>query len=168
MPMSEARKRWREAHKEELAAKGRIANAKYRAKHREKEAIRRRTYYEKNKSREAAKGKLYRARNHDAVKAQKRNARKSHGAIRGKLADYKKADIYYGRENNITLEYVVDLLETQNNQCAHCECEVKLAWTRAYDPGQFSVNRIKNKYGHVFDNVEICCLHCNLRYGRKV
>ena len=81
--------------------------------------------------------------------------------MKKKIRRHYEEDTAKGRESNLTYEYIMNLLEEQDNECAHCDRVVKLSWTKAYDPAQFSINRIKNKYGHIEGNVEICCLQCN-------
>ena len=120
--------------------------------------------YQNNKEEIKARVRAYTANNKEDVNAKKRASTKSNGAIKSKLHRHKKEDTARGRDFDLTYNYVIDLLRQQDNECAQCDTEVKLSWTDAYDPGQFSINRINNKYGHIEGNVEICCLQCNREY----
>ena len=144
---AEYKHQWNLKNKERLAAKRREW---YLANKEAVKAIERERYYD----------------NKDAIKARIRTYNKSHGAIKKKLRRHKEEDDEKGRDNDLTYDYVIDLLRQQDNECAQCDAKVKLSWTDAYDPGQFSINRIKNKYGHIEGNVEICCLQCNREYTR--
>jgi len=135
-------------------------------KNKERLAAKNRQWYLANKEAVKARVNTYRENNRETVNAKKRADNKSHGAIKKKLRRHREEDAEKGRDNDLTYDYVIDLLRQQDNECAQCDAKVKLSWTDAYDPGQFSINRIKNKYGHIEGNVEICCLQCNREYKR--
>ena len=135
-------------------------------KNKERLAAKNRQWYLANKEAVKARVNTYRENNRETVNAKKRADNKSHGAIKKKLRRHREEDAEKGRDNDMTYDYVIDLLRQQDNECAQCDAMVKLSWTDAYDPGQFSINRIKNKYGHIEGNVEICCLQCNREYKR--
>jgi hypothetical protein len=126
-----------------------------------------RQWYTENKAYVAKKASERYEANKDEISKKASIYRKSHGAIKSKLNRHRDEDIKKGRDFNITYDYVKELLEEQGNECAQCFTEVKLSWTDKYDPAQFSINRIKNKYGHIVGNVEICCLQCNRTYRSK-
>ncbi len=136
----------------------------WRLKNKERLAAEKREWYLANKEYASATAHERYLKNKEAIKARVKTYSKSHGAIKKKLRRHKEEDDEKGRDNDLTYDYVIDLLQQQDNECAHCNTKVKLSWTKAYDPGQFSINRIKNKYGHIEGNVEICCLQCNREY----
>ena len=137
----------------------------WRLKNKERLAAKKRQYYLANRERILVIEAERYQNNKEAIKARVNTYSKSHGAIKKKLCRHKEEDDEKGRDNDLTYDYVIDLLQQQDNECAHCNTKVKLSWTKAYDPCQFSINRIKNKYGHIEGNVEICCLQCNREYN---
>lgn len=132
-----------------------------------KSAMYKRKWYNDNKERILAKQANKYARNSESVNVRTKKYNKSNGAVKKKLRRHQEEDEEKGREFDLTYQYVIDLLVNQNNECAHCDITVKLAWTKAYDSAQFSINRINNKIGHIEGNVEICCLQCNRTYRSK-
>lgn len=136
-------------------------------KNKEHVAEKKRQWYLQNKERLLKTMAVRYQANKETILKKSEVYRKSHGAVKKKLRRHREEDLHKGREFNITYEYVKDLLVEQDNECAQCYTEVKLSWTKNYDPAQFSINRIKNKYGHIVGNVEICCLQCNRTYRSK-
>ncbi|MDR3543857.1 MAG: hypothetical protein P4L69_23315 [Desulfosporosinus sp.] len=148
------------ANKEKIKAQVR----EYRLANKDKILAKARKYREENREFVTERKRNYVNENKEHIKEYNRKYTKSHGAIRAKLKNLRAEDDRKGREFNLTYEYVKELLQEQDNECAHCDVTVKLEWTKAYDPAQFSVNRKNNKLGHIVGNVEICCLQCNREY----
>lgn len=123
--------------------------------------------YEEKKEYIKARVKAHTEANKQEIYAKRNASNKSSGAIKKKLLRHREEDIEKGREFNLTYDYVIDLLNDQGGECAHCDVTVKRSWTTAYDSKQFSINRIKNRKGHIEGNVEICCLQCNREYRSK-
>ena len=77
---------------------------------------------------------------------------------------YKQQDQAKGLRFSLKVDYILSLMEAQNNRCA--ACSIELIW--AYQPKdtqQFSVDRFDNSAGHIHDNVRLTCLECNRKRG---
>lgn len=86
--------------------------------------------------------------------------------IKQKLYSYKNQDqlknIY--NENNFinSIKYILKLLYDCNLKCFYCKNTVLLIYENAYEPKQWTLERINNNIGHNFDNICISCLKCNI------
>ena len=141
-------KEWREKNKDKIAQQKR----EYREKNKDKIEQYNQEYYEKNKAKIQQRAKEY---------------KKAKGIIKMKLKDYKENDKKHNREFDIDEDYVILLLQKQNNICNRCKKQVKLEWEDAYDKEQFSINRLDNSIGHIKSNVEMTCWGCNDRLGQE-
>jgi len=86
--------------------------------------------------------------------------------IKNKLSSYKSQDIeknIYQPELVMDLSNVLQKLESSQGHCFYCKTTVFLLYDNVRDPRQWTLERLDNKKGHWFDNVEIACLSCNLR-----
>jgi len=63
----------------------------------------------------------------------------------------------------VDLEKVIELLIKSNLECFYCKNKVQLLYEYVREPGQWTLDRIDNDYGHNKDNLEIACLQCNVR-----
>jgi hypothetical protein len=63
----------------------------------------------------------------------------------------------------VDLEKVIELLIKSNLECFYCKNKVLLLYEYVREPGQWTLDRIDNDYGHNKDNLEIACLQCNVR-----
>ena len=73
------------------------------------------------------------------------------------LNRYRQSDKEMGRgECTLTAQWIVDNIFTK--KCAHCE---KTGWDI------IGCNRINNALPHTPDNVEPCCLECNVKLPKK-
>jgi hypothetical protein len=88
-----------------------------------------------------------------------------YGQIRAKLSSYRAQDIEKGFMNQISMDIsgVIQKLEACDFKCFYCKEIVLILYDNVRDPKQWTLERLDNKRGHVFDNVEIACLSCNLR-----
>ena len=58
------------------------------------------------------------------------------------------------------------LIESSNNKCCYCDCELELIH---YGNNLITIERINNSIGHIKSNVKIACLKCNIsRVGDKL
>ena len=86
--------------------------------------------------------------------------------IKKKLSSYKNQDIIKKKLNEekiVNKEDVLDKLLSSDCQCLYCTKKVKLFYKYVRDNRQWTLDRINNSLGHNNDNVEICCLKCNLK-----
>jgi hypothetical protein len=86
--------------------------------------------------------------------------------IRNKIAGYKSQDLsklIYEEDLFVTFDDVWALLERSHLDCYYCKRRVLLLYEYVREPQQWTLERIDNVRGHTRDNVELACLHCNLR-----
>jgi hypothetical protein len=86
--------------------------------------------------------------------------------IRKKISGYKSQDIIkkmFCKETFIDYDFVIELLKKSLSKCFYCDKDVFLIYEFVREPRQWTIERIDNTMGHNKDNVEIACLHCNLR-----
>jgi hypothetical protein len=86
--------------------------------------------------------------------------------IKNKLHSYKSQDIeknLFQMDLQMDLSGVLHKLETSQYKCFYCKQIILLLYDNVRDPRQWTLERLDNKKGHIFDNVEIACLSCNLR-----
>lgn len=86
--------------------------------------------------------------------------------IRNKLSSYRCQDIDKGlfiQENAMDVSGVINKLERAEGLCFYCRSPVFILYDNVREPRQWTLERLNNKEGHIFDNVEIACLSCNLR-----
>lgn len=73
------------------------------------------------------------------------------------LSAYNREDKKYGRgKGDLTMRYIINNIFSK--PCAHCGKE---GWD------VIGCNRINNSKPHTKDNVEPCCLECNVRLGNQ-
>lgn len=56
---------------------------------------------------------------------------------------------------------VIKLIKKNGMICYLCKREVYLIYAK-HSGSQFTLNRVNERIGHVINNVEICCLACNI------
>jgi len=86
--------------------------------------------------------------------------------IRQKINGYKHQDILKGKldeQTFVDIDFVVQLLVRSQLQCFYCREDVFLLYKAVRDPKQWTLERVYNNKGHNRDNVEICCLSCNIK-----
>ena len=86
--------------------------------------------------------------------------------IQNKISSYKMQDIQkdkYDEEKFVDFYFVVSLLLDKELKCFYCKESVYLFYNFVRENKQWTLERINNDQGHNKDNVEIACLHCNLR-----
>ena len=98
--------------------------------------------------------------------------------MRKKVQGYNRSDLKRGRlkyyvrfekfmEDELTLNQVALLIQNSFARhgkmvCYLCSREVFLDYTKKNQEDQFTLDRIDNKKSHRIDNVQICCLTCNI------
>jgi hypothetical protein len=86
--------------------------------------------------------------------------------IQNKISSYKMQDIHkdkYHEDKFVDFYFVISLLIEKELKCFYCKEAVYLFYNFVRENKQWTLERIDNDYGHNRDNVEIACLHCNLR-----
>ena len=115
------------------------------------------------KQKQKERNKKYREKNKEKLKTYKNKESKTTGAITLKIRTCRNEDKYKNREFNIDKDYIKNLIQETGNICRYCKENIKFEWEEANDRKQFTINRIDNNIGHIKENVEICCLDCNIR-----
>lgn len=86
--------------------------------------------------------------------------------IKQKINGYRHQDILKQKLNAdkfVDLDFVIKLLFRSNLLCFYCRELVFLLYEMVRDPKQWTLERVYNIHGHNKDNVEICCLSCNIK-----
>jgi 5-methylcytosine-specific restriction endonuclease McrA len=86
--------------------------------------------------------------------------------IRNKLSSYRSQDMekkIFNPENIMDVSGVIQKLEEAKFSCFYCKSVVYILYDNVREPRQWTLERLDNKKGHIYDNVEIACLSCNLR-----
>lgn len=86
--------------------------------------------------------------------------------FRNKLSSYRCQDIdkeLFIPEKIMDVSGVIQKLEQAEGLCFYCRSPVFILYDNVREPRQWTLERLDNKQGHIFDNVEIACLSCNLR-----
>ncbi len=85
--------------------------------------------------------------------------------IRAKLSSYRQQDSEKGFSINTHMDVsgVIQKLEEADFQCFYCKHDIMLLYDNVREPKQWTLERLDNKLGHIFDNIVIACLSCNLR-----
>jgi hypothetical protein len=69
----------------------------------------------------------------------------------------------YDEDKIVDFNFVVSLLVQKDLRCYYCKESVYLFYNYVRENKQWTLDRMDNDKGHNKDNVEIACLHCNLR-----
>jgi hypothetical protein len=83
-----------------------------------------------------------------------------------KQSSYKSQDVRknkYCIESFVSVATIVSLLHESELNCLYCSDAVLVLYEYAYDPKQWTLDRVDNQLGHNTDNVVIACLECNLK-----
>lgn len=86
--------------------------------------------------------------------------------INTKLSSYKQQDKKNNNYDNnkiINKDQIIDLLNNCDNICYYCKKETLIFYENIREQDQWTLDRIDNNYGHNHNNVEICCLKCNIQ-----
>ena len=82
--------------------------------------------------------------------------------IRGYYAQDKEKALI-NDEKFVKYDHVIDLMKESKNICHYCKENVLLLYEYVRDPKQWTLERKDNDYGHIYDNVVLACLNCNIR-----
>ena len=81
-----------------------------------------------------------------------------------KISSYKSQDgDLYDKAEFVDLSFVIHRLRDCELKCFYCKNPVMIVYEYSREPTQWTLERINNAFGHNKNNVEIACLHCNLR-----
>ena len=83
-----------------------------------------------------------------------------------KQSSYKSQDTRknkYCAESFVSVASILSLLCDSHLTCLYCSDEVSVLYEYAYDPKQWTLDRVDNGLGHNTENVVIACLECNLK-----
>ena len=85
--------------------------------------------------------------------------------IRAKLSSYRQQDSEKGFSINTHMDVsgVIQKLEEADFKCFYCKHDIMLLYDNVREPKQWTLERLDNKLGHIFDNIVIACLSCNIR-----
>lgn len=128
----------------------------------EKRKITQKKYYEKNKEKILLYSQTHYRENKEAHQERVNNYRKNWcykpiGRASSLLSAYNQADMLYNRgKGDLTAKWIVENIFSK--PCAHCGKE---GWKI------IGCNRLDNTKPHSKDNVEPCCMDCNLKLAGK-
>jgi hypothetical protein len=83
-----------------------------------------------------------------------------------KQSSYKSQDLRknkYCAESFVSIANILSLLCESHLVCLYCSDPVSVLYEYAYDPKQWTLDRVDNEVGHNVGNVVIACLECNLK-----
>jgi len=86
--------------------------------------------------------------------------------IRNKLSSYRSQDMekdLFIPNQIMDVSGVLYKIESAKGLCFYCKSPVHFLYDNVREPKQWTLERLDNKQGHIFENVEISCLSCNLR-----
>ena len=86
--------------------------------------------------------------------------------INTKLSSYKQQDKKnnkYDENKFINIGHTMELLNNSNNLCYYCKKDTVIFYDNIRDETKWTLDRLDNDSGHNHDNVEICCLKCNIQ-----
>lgn len=132
----------------------------YRAKNLEKEKERHKRYRENNKEMISQKRIKYDQENSEKIR-NKRDERLKNldNFIKYLIVQLKKKDKQKGRETNIDLQYVKELIDIQRNKCKYSGAD--LIWSKKAGIHQVTIDRISSNLGHVKGNCQLVTVPIN-------
>lgn len=90
--------------------------------------------------------------------------------LKAKINSYKSQDIKKFKSVNddfVTELIIIEKLNACNLKCRFCKKEMFLLYDKVRDIYQWTLDRIDNDLGHTKNNVNIVCLRCNLKRGKR-
>ena len=142
----ESNKRWDEKNPEKIK--------EYKRRWKEKNPDYGKQWYQDNKEKCHEQKRQYRQDNKEEIAEwNKQYYQTPIGRAYSLLNSYRQSDKAYGRgECTLTAQWIIDNIFTK--PCAHCG---KTGWD------VIGCNRLDNSLPHTMDNVEPCCLECNVK-----
>uniref|UniRef100_A0A6C0AX45 Uncharacterized protein n=1 Tax=viral metagenome TaxID=1070528 RepID=A0A6C0AX45_9ZZZZ len=86
--------------------------------------------------------------------------------LQKKITSYMAQDKKKNRYDNntfISLNQLLEKLVESQLNCFYCKSNVLLLYKNFREPSQWTLERIDNNIQHDLNNIEICCLKCNLQ-----
>ena len=81
--------------------------------------------------------------------------------IQRKLYNYTKQDERKKRESELSFDTILDKLVSSKLNCSYCRKPIFVLYKHAYEPKQWTLDRIDNNKGHTYENCVISCYACN-------
>ena len=89
--------------------------------------------------------------------------------IRKKISGYAQQDKrkdMFDKLNIITNKQCLEKLVISKLSCHYCKSNIFILYNSVREKKQWTLDRINNDIGHIFENVVISCLECNLQRRR--
>jgi hypothetical protein len=83
-----------------------------------------------------------------------------------KLRGYIQQDKLRCRENNLTLEHVIETMKACELKCRYCNVNMLVQYETKREKRQWTIDRINNDIGHIIQNYHLACLECNMKRRR--
>lgn len=102
----------------------------------------------------------------DQIKEDDINIKKLYNSeINKKLNSYINQDLQKGFKNKdiIKKEDLLEKFIISKLKCNFCNENIKLFYNEVRDKKQWTLDRINNNIPHIIENVNICCLECNIK-----
>jgi len=137
----------------------------YQTNNKEKIKEQKKIYQENNKEQIKEQKKIYKKNNKEKITFVRQERLKAHDAlinflIKNAKAYDKKHDKKYDIECTIDAEYIIHLIEKQNNKCFYSN--VELLWEQnSGSIYQVSIDRIDSSLGHIKGNCQLVTTHVN-------
>ena len=90
--------------------------------------------------------------------------------ISKKISGYKQQDILkkrYDETQFLTYKSIICTMINCELKCRYCKNEMNVLYDISREMKQWSVDRIKNEFGHNIENYHLACLDCNLKRRRR-
>jgi hypothetical protein len=81
--------------------------------------------------------------------------------IQKKIYNYKKQDERKKRKSCLSFDAILGKVISSKLICSYCMESVFILYKHAYDPKQWTLDRIDNNIGHTYENCVISCYSCN-------
>ena len=81
--------------------------------------------------------------------------------IQKKIYNYIKQDERKKRASNLSFDTILEKIVSSKLLCSYCKKPVFILYKHAYDPKQWTLDRIDNNIGHTYENCVISCYSCN-------
>lgn len=82
--------------------------------------------------------------------------------LNGYISQDKKKN-RYEKDIFISLQQLLEKLVESQLKCFYCQKEIYLLYQNSREQCQWTLERLDNNIQHKLDNIEICCLKCNLQ-----
>lgn len=86
-----------------------------------------------------------------------------HRLVASKVRSYLAQDAKKQRDGSLDVDGVIECMVSCSMKCYYCSEIVRVHYTEARDPRQWTLDRVDNSLGHTLANVVVSCLACNLK-----